>query len=103
MHDAPAPRLRTPRRHAQMGGNDSKEDVMKVFNMYDDDKTGKISMANLKRVAKELGENMSDANLKSMLEHYDKDKVGGITFENFYRVMKKKASGIDDLLGDDED
>ena len=38
---------------------DSREDIQKVFNLFDDDQTGKISLRNLKRVAKELGETMS--------------------------------------------
>jgi Ca2+-binding EF-hand superfamily protein len=38
---------------------DTKEDIQKVFNLFDDDQTGKVSLRNLKRVAKELGETMS--------------------------------------------
>ena len=38
---------------------DTREDIQKVFNLFDDDQTGKISLRNLKRVAKELGETMS--------------------------------------------
>ena len=32
-----------------------------MFNLFDDDQTGKITLRNLKRVAKELGETMSGA------------------------------------------
>lgn len=52
---------------------DSREDVNKVFNLFDDDNSGKISLRNLKRVAKELGETMSDAELLEMIERADAD------------------------------
>ncbi len=41
---------------AKMSDKDSREDIQKVFNLFDDDQTGKISLKNLKRVARELGE-----------------------------------------------
>merc|ERR1712118_404760 len=37
---------------------DQKDDLMKAFNLMDDDKTGTISLKNLKRIATELGERM---------------------------------------------
>lgn len=43
----------------QKSDKDTREDIQKVFNLFDDDQTGKISLRNLKRVAKELGETMS--------------------------------------------
>ena len=46
---------------AKMSDKDTKEDIQKVFNLFDDDQTGRITLRNLKRVAKELGETMSDA------------------------------------------
>merc|ERR1712028_41469 len=41
----------------KMGEKDTREDIEKVFKLFDDDNTGKISLRNLRRVAQELGEN----------------------------------------------
>ena len=59
--------------------------------MFDDDETGKISLKNLKRVAKELGETMTDAELMEMIERADTDQDGEISFEEFYSIMTKKT------------
>jgi Ca2+-binding EF-hand superfamily protein len=70
---------------------DTRDDIMKVFNLFDDDGTGRISLRNLKRVAKELGENMTDAELMEMIERADTDQDGEISGEEFYSIMTKKT------------
>lgn len=52
---------------AKMSDKDTREDINKVFNLFDDDQTGHITLRNLKRVAKELGETMSGEKLKTLL------------------------------------
>merc|ERR1712167_33421 len=48
----------------KMGEKDTREDIEKVFKLFDDDNTNKISFRNLARVAEELGENIDDEELQ---------------------------------------
>ena len=51
----------------KMGDRDSPDEIRRVFKLFDDDETGRISFRNLKRVARELGENMTDEELQEMI------------------------------------
>ena len=61
---------------ARMSDKDTKEDINKVFRLFDDDKTGTITIQNLRRVAKELGETMTDEELMEMIERADSNGDG---------------------------
>jgi centrin-1 len=81
---------------------DPKEEIMKIFRLFDEDNTGGITFRNLKRVATELGENLSDEELQEMIEEADRDQDGVVSAEEFYRVMRKREDPLDDLDSDDE-
>lgn len=68
---------------------DPREEILKAFKLFDDDNTGKVSLKNLKRVARELGETMTDEELQEMIDEADRDGDGEISEEEFIRVMKK--------------
>ena len=42
---------------------DPVQEMIKAFHLFDEDNTGRVSLKNLKRVAKDLGENISDEEL----------------------------------------
>lgn len=67
----------TPR----MLSRDSREEILKVFALFDDDNSGTISFKNLKRVAVELGENLTDEELQEMIDEADRDGDGVINEE----------------------
>ncbi|MES1907637.1 MAG: Centrin-3 [Cercozoa sp. M6MM] len=68
---------------------DPDEEIYKAFALFDDDSTGKISLKNLRRVARELGENLSDDELQAMIDEFDKDEDGEINEEEFFSIMKQ--------------
>ena len=76
---------------AKMSDKDTREDIQKVFNLFDDEQSGYITLRNLKRVAKELGETMSEAELMEMIERADHDADGQINPDEFYSIMTKKV------------
>lgn len=77
---------------SKMGEKDSRAEILKAFRLFDDDDTGVITLANLKRVAKELGENMTDDELQEMIDEADKDLDGVINEEEFFNIIKKSGA-----------
>ena len=75
---------------AKLGNKESKEGIARIFDLFDDDKSGSINIHNLRRVAKELGETMSADELKEMLERAASNG-DEISFEDFYFIMTKKT------------
>ncbi|NXK83047.1 CETN2 protein, partial [Amazona guildingii] len=69
----------------------SEEEILKVFKLFDDDETGKISLKNLKRVARELGENLTDEELQEMIDEVDGDGDGQVNEQEFLSFMNKTS------------
>ncbi len=75
---------------SKLGNRETREGIDRIFDLFDDDKTGSINLNNLKRVAKELGETMSIDELREMLSRAASNNEE-ITREDFYNIMTKRA------------
>ncbi|KAF1774881.1 EF-Hand 1, calcium-binding site [Phytophthora cactorum] len=81
----------------KMNSRDSREEIMKIFQLFDDDNTGKISFRNLK------AQTLTDEEMQEMIDEADRDGDGLINEEEFFRVMKKRSGNpLDDLDSDDD-
>lgn len=72
----------------KISDRDPREEILKAFKLFDEDNTGKISLKNLTKIARELGETMTDGELKEMIQEIDRDGDNLITQEDFLRYMK---------------
>ena len=71
----------------RMMNRDSRDEIAKAFALFDEEKTGEISLKTLRKVAKELGENMTDGELEEMISEADTNGDGLVTLEDFIKVM----------------
>nr|GMD56814.1 caltractin [Ipomoea batatas] len=76
---------------AKIGERDTKEELMKAFDIIDQDNNGKISAADIQHIAKQLGENFTAREIQEMVEEADRDRDGEVNFEEFMRMMRRTS------------
>ena len=64
-----------------------REEAIMAFDLFDEEKKGKINIKNLKKAVKEINENLSDMELKAIIDEFDNDKDGFITKNDFLKIM----------------
>jgi centrin-3 len=73
----------------KMSERDPTAEILKAFKLFDEDSRGKISVKNLRKIAKELGESITDEELQAMIDEFDKDQDGEISQQEFLNIMKQ--------------
>jgi len=73
----------------KLGDKESEEGLRRIFHLFIDDHQETITLASLRKIAKELGENMSSEDLQDMLARASSNGTE-LTFQEFYDIMTKK-------------
>lgn len=74
----------------RVNDRDSRANINKIFYLFDDERTGFISVKNLRRIADELGENVSNEELEELIKRADVDQDGLVSEEEFYTILTRQ-------------
>ena len=70
---------------------DPMEELENAFKLFDRDDQGGISVASLRRVARELDLSPSEDDLRAMIDEFDTDGDGMVSLEDFVQIMTGEA------------
>lgn len=71
---------------ARILARDPRDEILRAFELFDEGGKGKISLQDLRRVARELGEGLQEEELVAMIEEFDLDGDGMIDREEFLGI-----------------
>lgn len=70
----------------RISARDPEEEILRAFELFDQDGKGRIDLNDLRRVARELGEGLGEEELRAMIEEFDVRGEGGINREEFIGI-----------------
>merc|ERR1712115_677463 len=70
---------------------DPMEELENAFKLFDRDEQGGISVASLRRVARELDLAPSEDDLRAMIDEFDSDGDGMVSLDDFVQIMTGEA------------
>ena len=74
----------------KMKENDSEEELMEAFKVFDNDGNGFINIDELRQVMTNLGERLSEEEVEMMIKEADIDGDGLVNYEEFIAMMSGK-------------
>merc|ERR1711862_326554 len=75
---------------AKITDKNTKEEIDRVFKLFDKDRNGTLEADDLSRVCKELGEDVSEEDVREIIQRADIDGDGVVGLQDFYNVITKR-------------
>merc|ERR1739838_145513 len=76
---------------AKLSDKNTKEEIDRVFKLFDKDRNGTLESDDLSRVCKELGEDMSEEDIREVITRMDVNGDGVVDLDDFYNVICRKT------------
>lgn len=73
------------------GSLSASEKLTKVYNLFDNDQSGSITEADVRRVARDLKETPTNETITYMLKYADVDQDGVVSLGDFVRYMRRTS------------
>ncbi|KAK4502306.1 hypothetical protein PRZ48_005731 [Zasmidium cellare] len=70
----------------RIANRDPREEILRAFDLFDQEGKGRIDLQDLRRVARELGEGLQEEELQAMIDEFDVRGEGGISREEFIGI-----------------
>merc|ERR1712066_719093 len=69
---------------AKISDKNTKEEIDRIFKLFDKDRNGTLEADYLSRVCKELGEDMPEEDVREIIQRADLDGDGVVNLQDFY-------------------
>merc|ERR550537_1094921 len=76
---------------SKLADTDSIEEMKEAFMVFDRDKSGAVSAAELKHVMCNLGEQVTNEEVEDMIREADVDGDGELSFDDFLHFLQSKG------------
>ena len=67
--------------------NDTRENIDRIFALFDTEKTGYIAAQDLRRIARDMGLELTEEDFQDMIRRGDADKDGRVSKDEFFVLM----------------
>lgn len=82
---------------------DKLSEYKESFDYFDRDKSGEITIQELRGLLQALGQKTTEGRLKEMIDELDQDGDGTITFDEYVTIMEKNEVDDDEPLKEEDD
>lgn len=76
---------------AKLDEKNSREEIGRVFNLFDKDRSGDLDVEEFQKICTEVGQEVSEADIRELFQRCDINGDGKVDMDDFYNVITKRT------------